>query len=250
MKKGLDEIVVVLDRSGSMSTVWDDALGGINSFIADQKAVPREAHFTLVLFDHEFITFYDRANMKHVTALTKSDYTPRGSTSLLKAVSDTVDTVGQKLSALDEAERPEKVIVAVLTDGHENNSNTGEDAIAYSREHEEAAAALDKLGKYTEASELRSKYTKDKLKAQLAHQHDVYKWEVMFLSANMDAFDEGAAMGATRSYAYTGSKIGTQSAFMSFSENTTAYRMTGNLAKSAVIDEDEINKKKAAKAKK
>lgn len=248
MKKGLDEIVAILDRSGSMSTVRNDAFGGINAFITDQKnVVDRDANFTLVLFDHEFITFYDRVKIKDAKELKYDEYVPRGSTSLLKAVSDTIDSIGKKLADLDESERPERVIVAVLTDGHENNSNTGEDATQYAKEHEEEAKKLEDLGKHLEASEVRSKYTKAKLKAKTDHQHDVYKWEILFLSANQDAFDEGAAMGATRSYSYTGSKIGTQSAYFAMSESTKAFRTTGEALKSAVIDEKEIEKKKKAK---
>ena len=160
MRADLTEIAFVLDRSGSMNPIAADAIGGFNAFLADQQALPGEARLTLVLFDHEYLVPYSHAPIKTVGPLDAKTYVPRGMTALLDAVGRTIDDIGARLAAMPEAERPAKVIVAILTDGQENASRD---------------------------------YTFAKVSGMIKHQQEKYSWEFIFLAANQDAI---AAAGA------------------------------------------------------
>src|SRR5574343_68862 len=122
MKKGLSEIVCVIDRSGSMRSIVNDAIGGLNTFIESQKNVPGEANMTIVLFDHEYLVSHNGVNIKLVQPFTTDTYVPRGTTALLDAIGRAITTVGERLNNTKEEDKPEKVIVAILTDGYENAS--------------------------------------------------------------------------------------------------------------------------------
>jgi Mg-chelatase subunit ChlD len=113
-KKEAVEIVVIADRSGSMSVIRDDAIGGFNTFLKEQKAVKGAANLTLVLFDHEYLVAVDSQPIKKVVPLNNETYVPRGMTALN-------DSIGRAISAL-EAKNPNKAIVCILTDGQENQS--------------------------------------------------------------------------------------------------------------------------------
>lgn len=160
MRSDLTEIAFVLDRSGSMHPITDDAIGGFNTFLTDQQALPGEAHLTLVLFDHEYQVPYQHADIKTVPPLDAATYVPRGMTALLDAVGRTVNDIGARLAGTPEAERPAKVIFAILTDGQENASRD---------------------------------YTFAKVSGMIKHQQEKYSWEFIFLAANQDAI---AAAGA------------------------------------------------------
>lgn len=179
MKKGLVEIAVVMDQSGSMQSVKNDAIGGFNSFLEDQKKLPGEANLTLVLFDSENYT------ERHLgipiakgEPLSESTYKPGANTPLLDAIGRTVTKLGQRLEAMPEADRPEKVIMAILTDGLENYS---------------------------------SEYSREKVFEMVKHQKEVYGWEFLFLAANQDAIASAAQYGiaANRAmnYAHTGTGV-------------------------------------------
>lgn len=87
------DITVVLDRSGSMSSIADDIIGGLNEFVARQKGVEGQAHFTLVQFDDEYEVVHFRVPIGEVPTLTRKTYVPRGSTALLDAIGRTVNEV-------------------------------------------------------------------------------------------------------------------------------------------------------------
>ncbi len=195
-KQGLTEEVVVLDRSGSMGAMRDEAMNGFNDFLKKQQALPGEANLTLILFDHEYLVEVDGKPIKDVQPLTDKTYVPRGTTALLDAVGRAITTVGERLGKLDEAQRPERVIVMILTDGFENAS------------HE---------------------YTKAKIQEMIKHQTDVYNWAFTFLAANCDAFAGGKEMGIAQSsianYAHT--SAGYKQAFASVNDMTAQYRCSG-----------------------
>jgi len=107
-------IFVVLDRSGSMSTIAQDAIGGFNTFIKAQQDVEGEANVTLAIFDDRYDIVFANTPVSKVAELTSKDFTPRGMTALL-------DAVGRSLSSL-ESQAPEKAILCVITDGEENAS--------------------------------------------------------------------------------------------------------------------------------
>ena len=110
----LTEIVVVLDRSGSMGTIKDDAIGGFNHFLDEQKKLPGKASMTLVQFDDQYEVVHEKVALKQVPKLTNATYQPRNTTALL-------DAVGKTIVKADSM-KAKQVAFVILTDGHENAS--------------------------------------------------------------------------------------------------------------------------------
>lgn len=162
MKAGLCEIVCIVDRSGSMQSIRDDAVGGFNMFLAEQKALPGEAHLSLVLFNTEFMQVHAGVAIADVPELTRVTYVPAGMTALLDAVGKTIDEVGDRLAKTPEDDRPSKVVACILTDGLENSSK---------------------------------EYTLAQIKEKISEQRDRWKWEFIYLGANQDAFAQGRLYG-------------------------------------------------------
>jgi len=162
MNPNLTEIAFILDRSGSMQGMVEPAIAGFNLLLAAQKTAPGEARFTLVLFDNEYLVPVNSVPIAEVPELTTATFVPRGSTALLDAIGRTIDSLGKKLDATPEPERPAKVIVAILTDGEENAS-TG--------------------------------YSAAKIADMIRHQTETYQWEFLFLGANQDAIATAAKFG-------------------------------------------------------
>jgi len=108
----VQKIIVVVDRSGSMHGIEKDVIGGFNSFLAQQKALPGEPTLTLILFDHEYQVVHQDAPLSKVPDLTNLTYVPRGATALY-------DAIGMAITSAADAS---KVIVAIMTDGFENAS--------------------------------------------------------------------------------------------------------------------------------
>lgn len=161
MNKDLVEIAFVLDRSGSMESLREQAITGFNQFLADQAAQPGDVRLTLVLFDDEYLVPFDATALREVTPLNAHTYVPRNSTALLDAIGVTVDRLGNRLAKTPEAERPGQVIVAILTDGHENAS---------------------------------TRYTWADIARRIRHQQEKYNWRFLFLGANQDAIATAARM--------------------------------------------------------
>ena len=162
MKNNLTELVFILDRSGSMGGLEKDTIGGYNSFIAKQQEESGDANLTTVLFDHGYEILHNAVDVKKVAPLTDKEYYARGTTALLDAVGKTIVDIGNRLSSLLDAERPEKVLFVITTDGMENASH---------------------------------KYSSDKIKEMIEHQKSVYSWQFLFLGANMDAVGAAREIG-------------------------------------------------------
>ena len=162
MKQNLTEIVAILDRSGSMTDLIEDTIGGFNTFVEKQKEEDGEANLTLVLFDDKYDVLYEDKDIQKSEKLTNKDYYARGMTALLDAVGKTINSVGGRLSSLDEKDRPKKVIFLITTDGFENASK---------------------------------EFTSDVIKEMVKLQEEKYSWEFIFTGANIDSFASGAAMG-------------------------------------------------------
>jgi uncharacterized protein YegL len=159
------KILMILDRSGSMGSIRDDTIGGVNAFIGDQKKQPGKARFTLVQFDNEYEVVHDDVPLDdEVKPLDTKTFVPRGSTALLDAVGRSICDADAKIAALDEQDRPHKVIVVIITDGQENCS----------REWKRDKVRL--LIEEREKSEER-------------------EWHFMYLGANQDSFAEAGSMG-------------------------------------------------------
>lgn len=159
MNKLLSEIVLVVDRSGSMGSCREEAQNGINHFIEEQKKQDGDANFTLVQFDNEYEFVHECVDIQTVGPF---KLVPRGMTALLDAVGRTITATGERLAGMDEADRPGLVIFAVITDGIENASQ---------------------------------EFTLKQVQAMIKEQTDVYNWQFSFLAAGPEAFGGGRAMG-------------------------------------------------------
>lgn len=122
MKKGLTELVFIIDRSGSMGGLEDDTIGGFNSMLREQRAIDGEAVVTTVLFDDQYELLHDRINIQAVKPLTREEYTVRGSTALLDALGRTIHKIRKVQRNMKEEFRAEKILFVIITDGHENAS--------------------------------------------------------------------------------------------------------------------------------
>ena len=154
MNNNLTEIVFVLDRSGSMSGLEKDTIGGFNSMLDRQKAENGDAVVSTVLFDHESQVIHDRVPIAKVEPLTQQQYFTRGSTALLDALGGAIHHIGNVHRYAREEDRPEKTIFIITTDGFENASR---------------------------------QYSAEKVRAMVKHEQEKYGWEFLFLGANIDA---------------------------------------------------------------
>ena len=159
MRTNLTDITLVVDRSGSMQSIRDDAEGGVNAFIADQARQPGEALLTLVQFDTEYEFIHRGLPIQQAPAY---QLVPRGSTALLDAIGRAIVETGARLAAIQEPDRPGLVIFVVMTDGQENSSQ---------------------------------EFTRAQIKHMIEHQQSHYQWQFTFLGANQDAFAEAGSLG-------------------------------------------------------
>ena len=184
MKENLTDITLVVDRSGSMNAIREDAEGGVNAFIAQQADQPGQALLTLVQFDTEYEFIHRGLPVEQAPAY---QLAPRGATALLDAVGRAVNETGQRLAAMPEPQRPGLVVFVVMTDGQENSSR---------------------------------EFTKAQIRQMIERQERDYNWHFTFLGADQDAFDEARQLGiratgaanfakgkVAAAYAATGAKL-------------------------------------------
>ena len=162
MKKGLTEIVFILDRSGSMSGLEQDTIGGFNSMIQKQKDEEGEALVSTVLFNNQSCVIHDRVKVQDVAPMTRNEYFVGGSTALLDAIGGAIHHIGNVHKYAREEDIPEHTLFVITTDGMENASH---------------------------------QYTSDKVKAMIQRQKEKYGWEFLFLGANIDAVETAASFG-------------------------------------------------------
>ena len=179
MRKNLTELVFILDRSGSMSGLEADTIGGFNSMIAKQKKEEGEAYVSTVLFDDKCEVLHDRVPMEQVPKMTDKEYFVGGSTALLDAVGGAVKHIANVHRYAREEDRPEKTLFVITTDGMENASRY---------------------------------YSYDKVKQLIERQKEKYGWEFLFLGANIDAVSTASHFGITadRAVDYHSDSQGTQ----------------------------------------
>ena len=122
MKKNLTEIVFILDRSGSMSGLEADTVGGFNAMIAKQKKEPGEALISTVLFDDESVVIHDRVPVQNIAPMTERDYYVRGCTALLDAIGGAIHHIGNVHKYARTEDVPEHTLFVITTDGMENAS--------------------------------------------------------------------------------------------------------------------------------
>ena len=195
-KPNSTDIIIVLDRSGSMSSIASDMEGGFDAFIKEQKALPGECHLTLTQFDDQYEVVYERKALRDVPKLS---LTPRGSTALLDAIGRTIDATGKRLSALPEADRPSKVVFVVITDGFENASR---------------------------------EYNTLRVVEMIKTQREKYAWEFVFMGASENAISvaQGLGIQAQNAVHYVAqSGLHAQGVFRGISSNIGSYRQDQGL---------------------
>jgi uncharacterized protein YegL len=205
-------ICLILDRSGSMGGREDNVIGGVNSFLTEQKSLPHPAVISFVRFDSEAVErFRAPADLQACAPLSREEYQPRGGTPLL-------DAVGLTIAKLDDDWRelqPDRAIVVIVTDGQENASR---------------------------------EYRKAQLKKLIETRQQTGKWSFLYLGANVDAFEEAGGLGIPigNSAGYTSSRGGTSALYRTLSSNVRDMRSTGSTSAPDLgrdIDEDEDPKK-------
>ncbi len=162
MKKNLTELVMILDRSGSMSGLEDDTIGGYNSMLKKQRETEGEVLVSTVLFDDYSEVLHDRVPLDRVPEMTGEDYYVRGCTALLDAVGGAIHHIGNVHKYAREEDRPEKTIFVITTDGMENASR---------------------------------QYSYERVKQMVEHEKEKYGWEFLFLGANIDAIKTAGRFG-------------------------------------------------------
>lgn len=123
MRKGLTEVIFILDRSGSMSGLEADTIGGFNSMIKKQKKEEGEAYISTVLFDDVSEVLYDRVPVSKVEQMNDNQYYVRGCTALLDAIGGAIHHIENIQKYAREEDRPEKTLFIITTDGMENSSH-------------------------------------------------------------------------------------------------------------------------------
>ena len=156
MKKGLTEMVFILDRSGSMAGLEADTIGGFNSMIKRQKKGPGHALVSTVLFSDSSSVIYDRVDIERIEPMTNDQYYVYGCTALIDAIGGAIHHIGNVHRYAREEDRPEHTVFVITTDGMENASRY---------------------------------YTSDRVKAMVKRQKERYGWEFLFLGANIDAVE-------------------------------------------------------------
>ena len=158
----MTELVFILDRSGSMSGLERDTIGGFNSMIEKQKKEAGEAVVSTVLFDGVSEVIHDRLPLERVPEMTEREYFPRGCTALLDAVGGAVHHIGNVHKYARREDVPEKTLFIITTDGYENAS---------------------------------TRYSYERVKRMIERQTEQYGWEFLFLGANIDAAAEAKRFG-------------------------------------------------------
>ena len=200
MRKNLTEIVFILDRSGSMSGLEADTIGGFNSMIEKQKNAEGDALISTVLFDNISEVIYDRVSVQHIKPMTGEDYTVRGCTALLDAIGGAIHHIGNVHKYARNEDVPEHTLFVITTDGMENASR---------------------------------KYDSEKVKKMIEHQKEKYGWEFLFLGANIDAVETARHFGISedRAVSYHSDSEGTQLNYEVLSEAICAVRCSAPLSR-------------------
>ena len=170
MRNDLTELVFILDRSGSMHGLEKDTIGGFNSVLERNKALPGDANITTILFDHRYTILHDRQPIRSVAPITERDYSPAGMTALLDAVGQAIRKIDNVMAHTAEDYRAGKVQFVIITDGLENASK---------------------------------EYSAQRVKQMIRDRQDKDGWDFLFLGANMDAIAVAEDMGIQADRAVT-----------------------------------------------
>jgi len=197
------EIICIVDRSGSMTPIKKDAIGGFNEFIKAQKNEAGTANITTVLFDHEYSVVHNNVDIQKVELLNDRTYIPRGMTALYDAIGKAINTVHGRMS--ENYEEPSKVICAILTDGEENDSK---------------------------------EYSQAGIKKLIKEMTEAHGWEFAYLGANQDSFAVAESLFIKNSLDFSGDSEGVKTAYESMSKGFSKFRSSVNYSAGSLFDED------------
>ena len=162
--KDYTHICIVLDASGSMAAIESDTKGSFNSFLKEQKEAEGRTVFDLYQFSDKVSRIVEHVDLATFNDDLMKKYRCSGCTALNDAVCTAIDTLGQEFALMKEEDRPEHVMLVIITDGMENASR---------------------------------KFSSADVKKRIQEQTDVYKWDFQYLAANQDAFATGEALGVS-----------------------------------------------------
>lgn len=179
MKNNITELVFILDRSGSMSGLESDTVGGFNTLIKKQKKQDGLCFVSTVLFDDRSEVLHDRIKLCDVPKMTEKDYTVRGCTALIDAIGDAITHIGNIHKYARAEDVPEHTVFVITTDGMENASR---------------------------------RYSSEQVKKMIERQKEKYGWEFLFIAANIDAVETAARYGidSDRAVNYNADRKGTR----------------------------------------
>ena len=198
MKNNITELVFILDRSGSMSGLEKDTIGGFNSMIEKQKKQDGECFVSTVLFDNVSEVIHDRVKLSEIKPMTDNDYYVRGCTALIDAIGGAIHHIGNIHKYARPEDVPEHTMFIITTDGMENASH---------------------------------KYNSDKVKAMISRQKEKYGWEFLFIGANIDAVETAARYGidSDRAVNYHADEKGTKILYEAVSDSIHMMRSNAPL---------------------
>lgn len=219
MKTNKTELVFILDKSGSMSGLESDTIGGYNAMLKKQQEDPGEAIVTTVLFDDHYELLHDRISIKGIRPITEEEYFVGGCTALLDAIGKTIHKIGNAQRHTSEDQRADQVLFVITTDGMENASR---------------------------------EYSYEKIKEMIEGQKAKYDWEFIFLGANIDAVSTAARFGisADRAANYNADGEGTRLNYQAVSEVVSYIRVNKTISenwKDGIDADFELRSKKGKK---
>jgi len=205
MKNNITELVCILDRSGSMSGLESDTIGGFNALVEKQKREDGACVVSTVLFDTECNVLHDRVPIEEIKPMTADDYVPGGCTALLDAIGGAIHHIGNIHKYARPEDVPEHTIFVITTDGLENASK---------------------------------RYGSAKVKSMIEHEKEKYGWEFIFLAANIDAVETAEHIGISRNRAanYRADGAGTDMMFCAMSKAVSAVRCSEELSEDWAAD--------------
>ena len=194
---GQTELVFILDRSGSMSGLESDTIGGFNGMIAQHRSEGGDVLVSTVLFDHEHEVVHDRVRIADVPALTSKEYYTRGCTALLDAMGDAIHHIKNVHKYARPEDRPARTMFIITTDGMENSS---------------------------------TRYTADQVRAMVKQQEEA-GWAFVFLGANIDAVQVAGGLGIRPEFAaeFACDAAGVRENFASLGAMTCAFSAVGEV---------------------
>jgi uncharacterized protein YegL len=201
MTNGLTELVFILDKSGSMSGLEKDTIGGYNAMLSKQEEVKGECRVTTVLFNNSYSLIHDRIDIKAIRPMTSKEYTVGGTTALLDAIGKTIYKIISAQRHTLKEYQAEKVIFVIITDGEENASRN---------------------------------FSTREVKSLIEQQKEKYGWEFVFLGANIDAIQTAGHFGISPESAvdYLADSEGTELNFDVMGQAVAHFRKVGKFESS------------------